>query len=146
MKVILLQDVRNVGRKNEVKEVSPGFARNFLFSKKAAIPATEENLRKLASSKEQKEKSLSRETQKYREMAEKLKSLVLEFKIKVGEKGQAFGSITSAKLTEALRKKGIDIEKEWLPEEHIKSTGEKTVKIEFPYGIIGEVKVRIEAE
>ena len=146
MKVILLQDVRSVGRKNEVKEVSPGFARNFLFSKKTAIPATEENLRKLTSQKEQKEKTLSRETEKYQDLAEKLKSQVLEFKIKVGEKGKAFGSITSSKIAEALQKKGIEIEKEWLPEEHIKSTGEKTVKIKFPHNVTGEIRVRIEAE
>lgn len=146
MKVILTQDIPKVGKKHEVKEVSPGFARNFLFPKHVAVHATEENLRKLFSQKEQKEKSHSLELQRYQEMAEKLKSLMLEFKIKVGEKGQAFGSLNSSKITEALRQKGIEIDKEWLEEEHIKSTGEKLIKIKFPHGIEGEVKIKIEAE
>lgn len=146
MKIILAKDISNVGRKDEIKEVNDGYARNFLLPRNFAIPATPENLKKISSQKEQKERILSLELQKYRETAQKLKSLTLNFKVRVGEKGKAFGSVNSSKIAEALRQKGIEINKEWLEEEHLKNMGEKTVKIRFPHEIEGEVKVKIEKE
>ena len=146
MKVILLQDVRNVGRKNEVKEVNDGFARNFLLSKKLALPASDSTVKILNQQKANQEKEKNKEKEKYIQLVEKMKNLFLEFKTKVGEKGKTFGSISSAEIKEALKKKGIAVEKDWIETEHIKTTGEKIVKISFPQGISGEVKVIIEAE
>ncbi|MBI2640538.1 MAG: 50S ribosomal protein L9, partial [Candidatus Sungbacteria bacterium] len=104
MKVILSQDVPNVGRKNDVKDVSDGFARNFLFPKNLAKPATEQALKALAGQKAHAEREKSEEYQRARTIAEKLKALELHFKVKLGEKGRAFGSVTAVKIRDALKK------------------------------------------
>lgn len=147
MKVILSQDIPKVGRKNDVKEVSDGYARNFLFPRNLARPATDEALKVLDTRKAREEKEKSEEYQKYGAMAEKMKGLVLKFKVKIGEKGRAFGSVTPLKITEALKKQGVKIEKDWvLLKESIKTTGEHRVKIKLSQGLTGEVKVVVEAE
>lgn len=147
MKVILLQDVQNVGRKNDVKDVSNGYARNFLFPQNLAKPATEMAIKILAAKKERAEKEKSEEHQKYKALAEKLKSLALLFRVKMGGKGRAFGSVTAVKIRDALKKQGVEVQKDWvLLAESIKTTGEKVVKIKFPNDIISEVKIVVEAE
>lgn len=147
MKIILLDDLPPLGRKNDVKEVSNGYARNFLFPKKLAKLATPEALKELTSQKEREERKKSEEYQKYNALAERLKPLVLTFKVKVGEKGRTFGSITVVKIHEALKKEGIEAKKEWIElEEPIKTTGEHMVKVKFPHGLEGEIKIKVEAE
>jgi large subunit ribosomal protein L9 len=147
MKVILLKEIPKLGRKNEVKDVSDGYARNFLFTKNLARLATPEILKSMATQKAREEKEKSEEYQHYQALMEKLKSLELRFKVKIGEKGKAFGSVTPAKIKEALGKQGISIEKESiLLEDSIKTTGERDVKIKLPHDLIGEVKVIIESE
>ena len=146
MKVILLQDVPKIGKKGDVKEVSEGFARNFLFPRKLAVLASKAELQKLTDVKEKKEKEASKEKEVYQKMIEKLKDLTLNFKMKMGEGGKAFGAVTKNDIYEALHKKGIEIEKDWIEDEHIKTTGEKMVEIKFPQGIKGEIKINIESE
>lgn len=147
MKVILLQDIPKLGRKSEVKEVSDGYARNFLFSRNLAKPATDSTLKELSKQKEIAEKNRAEEQGKIMEAVEKLKSLVLNFKVKIGEKGKAFGSVTGAKIAAELKKKGIEVEKEAIDlKESIKTMGKHTVKIEFPQNIQGEVKIAVEKE
>lgn len=147
MKVILLQDVLHLGRKNEVKEVSAGYARNFLFPRKLATLADENTLASRASAQEKEEQKKLGELKKYQEIVERMKSLALSFQIKIGEKGRAFGSVTVTKIAEALKKQGIRVEKDWiLLEESIKTAGEKTVQIRFPLAVVGEIKIIIQAE
>lgn len=147
MKIILLQDVPKVGTKNEVKEVSDGYARNFLFARNLAKPATSENIKTLKNQKAREEREKSEEYQKYKELVDKLKEINLYFKVKMGEKGRAFGSVTPLKIAEALKKQGIAAEKGWvLLKESIKTTGEHKVKIKLPQGLAGEVKVVVENE
>lgn len=147
MKVILLKDVPKLGHKNEIREVSDGYARNFLFAKKLAKPVTPESLKSMAVQKEREEKEQSEEYRQQKAIVEKLKSLELKFKVKVGEKGKAFGSVTPTKLKAALAKLGISVEKESiLLEDSIKTTGERQVKIKLPHDLIGEVKVIVESE
>ncbi len=102
MKVILSQDVSSVGRKNEVKDVSDGFARNFLFPKSLAKPATESSLKALTGQRAREEREKSEEYQSAKTIVEKLKSLTLTFKVKLGEKGRAFGSVTAVKIRDRL--------------------------------------------
>ncbi len=147
MKVILLQDIASLGRKNEVKEVSPGYARNFLLVKKLAVPATDAAIRALAVKKAQEERGKSEEDRKARAALDALNHTVLKFKMKTGGKGRAFGSVNAAKIQQELERNGIEIHKEWIMlDEPIKSTGEKTVDIQFPHGIKGEIKIVIEPE
>ena len=147
MRVILLQDIKNLGKKDDIKNVSDGYARNFLFPKKLAKPTTEAALKELTKEKYEETKKLSTEHQKAKTLAEKLKTVVLNFKVKLGEKGRAFGSVTPVKIREALKKQGIEIDKDTiLLEDSIKTTGEKLVKIKLPYNLYGEIKILIEAE
>lgn len=147
MKVILLKDVRAVGRKNEIKEVSDGFARNFLFKQNLARPATGEAIHKLSSEEQHKKEQEQKEIEKYKKLVDHLKTIVLHFKVKVGAGGRAFGSVTETKILEALKKQGIEIEPAGLElEEPIKSIGEKTISVSFPREIKGEIKLNIEAE
>ena len=147
MKVILLADVPALGRKNEVKEVSGGYARNFLLPQRLAEPAADAALAALAAKKERAQQEKSKEHEQQKAAVEKLKGLVLHLKIKVGEKGKAFGSINAAKIQEALVRQGIHVEKDWVQlDGPIKSTGEKTVAVQFPHGIKSEVSIIVEAE
>jgi len=136
-----------VARKNDVKEVSDGYARNFLFPRGLAKSATEQVLKTHTQEREQQEKRQSEEYQKYKVLADALKTKVLNFKVKIGEKGRAFGSVTIVKIQEALKKQGVSVEREWiLLDKSLKTTGEEKVKIKFPHDIIGEIRIIIEAE
>lgn len=147
MKVILLQDVRGVGRKYEVKDVSEGYARNFLFARGLAKPATEQALREREGMKTKEAQDASREAQTHKDTAERLKKEKLMFTVKVGEKGKAFGSIGVSDIMEELRKRNMHLKKEWIElEEPIKSTGEKRVPIKFPLGVVGEAIIIIKSE
>lgn len=147
MKVILTQDVQNIGRKYDVKEVRDGYARNFLIPQKIAIPATDAALKALEAQKIKAEREKSEEYQLYRKVVEKLKGLVLHLKLKVTESGRAFGSVSAVKIRDALKKEGIVVEKDWIDiKGPIKTTGEQTVGIKFPQGFHGEVKIVVEAE
>lgn len=147
MKVILLQDIPALGRKNEVKEVSGGYARNFLFRRKLAEPATDASLQSLAAKKAGQEQGRAQEENKYRIAAEKLKNMTVSFRVKMGEKGKAFGSVGASKIQEALASKGVQVDKDWMVlDEPIKTMGEKTVPVHFPHGIRGEIKINVESE
>ena len=147
MKVILLADVPALGRKGEVKEVSGGYARNFLLARRLVEPATDAAVAGLAAKEIRKERGKAEEEKKYRVIAEKLKTTVISFTIKVGEKGKAFGSINALKIQEALAQQGVHVEKEWIMlDEPIKATGEKSIPIEFPHNVKGEIRITISAE
>ena len=147
MKVILQKDMPALGRKQDVKEVSPGYARNFLFPRKLAIPATDSALGALATVHAQKEEARAAETAKYRAIAEKMRTTPISFQTRMGEKGKAFGSISASKITEELAKHGIAVQKEWIElNEPIKTAGEKKVAVKFPHGVTGEARITIAAE
>jgi len=147
MKVILLKDVPALGRKNEVKEVSGGYARNFLFPRKLAESATDTSLQSLAAKKAGEEQERAQEEKKYRTAAETLKNTTLSFRVKMGERGRAFGSVGAAKIQEALKKQGVEVDKDWVVlDEPIKTMGEKAISVRFPHGVSGEIKIKVEAE
>lgn len=147
MKVILLRDIPALGRKNEVKEVSGGYARNFLLPQKFAEPATDAALATLAAKKTREERQKTEEENRYRDAAEKLKDTTLSFKLKMGERGKAFGSVTAQKIADGLKKQGMTVEKDWImQDESIKAAGEHGVIIRFPHGISAQVKIVVEPE
>lgn len=147
MRIILQQDISTLGQKLDIKEVRDGYARNFLFPKGLAKPATKNALDSLAMQKIKEEKRKTDEKTMYQKIAETISALTLHFKVKVGEKGKAFGSVTAVKIRDELKKQKIDVEKDWIElEGPIKTIGEKTVKIKFPCEITGEIKVAVEAE
>jgi len=147
MKVILLQDVAALGRKNDIKEVSDGYGRNFLLPRRLAAAATPAAIAALAAQKTRADRGVETECARHQAIAKKLAGMTLTLKTKIGEKGKAFGSVTAAKICDTLKQRGIAVEKEWIAlAESIKTVGEHTVEIKFPHGIMGEVKVVVEAE
>lgn len=147
MKVLLLKDIPDVGRKNEVKEVNDGFARNFLLLKKLAVPATGDKIKAVETEKKNKEQKQSSEQKRFQDVADKLKSIEIVIATKVGEKGKAFGSIGSHQIKKALDAKGVSIEEEWISlDEPIKTTGPKKIDIKFPHGIVGSLMIIVKPE
>lgn len=111
MKVILQKDVEKLGKRYSVVEVKDGFARNYLFPRKLAIPATEANLAGLQKSMERFSKYLERLKRIGMSLAEKFDSLTIKTKIKTGIEGKAFGSITTSDIAELLKSEGIEVDK-----------------------------------
>lgn len=111
MKVILLEDVKSLGRKDEVKEVSDGYARNFLFKKRLAQPADKANLNSL--NHELKLKAQREQAQKERaeQIKKELSGKVVKVPAKAGEAGRLFGSVTTADVAAALAQMGYDVDK-----------------------------------
>jgi len=155
MKVILKQDVEKLGKSGDIKDVKTGFARNFLFPKGLAIPATEKNVEILKLEKEKIKKAKDVELKKIKELAEKISKTSLNINVKVGESGKMFGTVTKEDLMNSLKKETeLDIDKQdILLEEPIKETGIYNVEIKikskkFPEDIseIARVKVWVVGE
>ena len=147
MKVLLLKDVPNVGRKNDIKDVNNGFARNFLFARKLAVAATDEKIREVEREKKGKEDKQQTDRRKYQDIADQLAQVEVIILTKVGEKGKAFGSIGSHDIKKALISQGYAIEEEWIAlEDPIKTTGTIKVPLKFPHGVEGSLAVTVKAE
>ncbi|MBI2637581.1 MAG: 50S ribosomal protein L9 [Candidatus Sungbacteria bacterium] len=147
MKVILREKVEKLGKKGDIKEVAEGFARNFLFPKHLAAPATPETLKMMQDAITQAEARHAKKTEDARALAERLKGHEVTIRLKLGEEGQAFGSVSAHDIVEALKKEKIHIEKEWVElDEPIKKTGGWNVPLKLPFGIEAEIKVILEKE
>lgn len=139
MKVILLQDIKGLGKKYDVKEIRDGYARNFLIPKKLAAIATPAMLQQ-KSQVEARERQL---LEKYGELAKKLEKEKIKFSVKVGEKNEVFGSITKADIKKALEAKGFNnIEIELT--HPLKILGEHLVEANLGRGIRAKIKVVLE--
>ena len=144
MKVILLKEVPKLGKAGEVRQVADGYARNFLFPQGLAEPATDQALKTHARRLTSQKSSGEKERARYQTLAEKLHSTPLRFTLKVGEKGQAFGSVTAQDIADEFAKLGVAVEKDWIElEQGIKTTGEHTVKIRLPHQTEAEMKIEV---
>ena len=142
MKVILLQNVENVGKKYEIKEVKDGYARNFLIEKELAKPVTKQSLKWLESQKEVMEKEVEEDLKNYQALATQLDGLEVPFALKVGGHGELFESINPAKIVEKLKEMGFEVKKSHIVlEAPIKSLGEYSVKIMLDHNLEAEVKL-----
>jgi large subunit ribosomal protein L9 len=147
MKVILLKDIENLGKKYEIKEVSDGYARNYLIPKKLAKVANEKNLKWLEKQKEKEEKKAEEELKKVQEAASAIDGQEVLIPVKVGENGQLFESINVQKIYEKLKELGFEIKKsQILLESPIKELGEFPVKIKFPHNLEAEIKIIVVEE
>ncbi|MBI4085913.1 MAG: 50S ribosomal protein L9 [Candidatus Liptonbacteria bacterium] len=143
MKVILLQDIRNIGKKNEIKNVSDGYARNFLFPSALAKSATASGMKELEKDKARLEKEDEATKKHLVEISRLLNDRHIEFSLKTGERGEVFGSITKDAISKALRDTG------WLGKERVeikiahplKELGEHYVNIDLKRGIAAKLKV-----
>lgn len=130
MQVILLKDVRGLGRKSEVKEVKEGYARNLLFPQKAAVIATPQELARLAQKKADEKKMTAERQEAAHAFIKKLSSETLEFPLTVGSKGEIFSSITSKQIEEELTRRGYGAPRVLLPHP-VKELGSFTAEIDF---------------
>lgn len=147
MRVILLQDVENLGKKFEVKEVKSGYARNFLFPKNLAKPATKEVLKWLETQKEIEAKKAEESLKKVQELASTVDGQEIIIPVKIGEEGQLFESITSQKIIEKLKEAGFEVKKGQIDLlEPIKELGEFPIKIKFEHNLEAEIKVIVTEE
>jgi large subunit ribosomal protein L9 len=143
MKVILLEDVKNVGKKGTIINAKDGYARNFLFPKNLAIEATDVNLKNLENAKKQKEAKEKEILEEAKRLEEKLMQITIVIKTKTGENGKLFGSITTKELAEILEKDyGFEFDKKKLElDDAIKSVGEYFVKVKLHPTVNAKVKV-----
>ena len=148
MKVILLSDIKNVGKKDEILNANDGYARNFLFPKKLAVEATPDNLKKLKDKKDSEAHRKELDKQKAKAIAEELNKLELNLKVKAGENGKIFGGITAKEISEELKKQNnIDIDKKKIVlSETIKNLGRFSVDIKLYEGIVAKLAINIKAE
>ena len=148
MKVILLDNIKGVGKKDEIINASDGYARNYLFQKKLAVEAKKENLGKLESKNEANKFKKQNEKNDAIEVANKLKELVLTIKVKAGENGKIFGGVTSKEISENLKEQyKIEIDKKKIEvKETIKNIGRFTINIKLYEGVNAKLTVNIIAE
>lgn len=142
MRVLLLQDVDNLGKKYELKDVKDGHARNFLISKGLAKPATKEVLKWLEVQKEVSVKKAEEELKKAQDFASSIDGMEVIIPVRVGEETQLFESVTSQKISERLKDLGFEIKKnQILLPEPIKELGEFPVKIKIEHNLESEIRV-----
>ena len=141
MKVILLQEIKTLGKKGDIKDVSEGYARNFLFPKKLAQITSESAIKTALIQKEKESKEQQIISDKVNQVAGSLKEKKIVLKAK--EKGgKLFGSITQKDIAKALKGEGFDIlEKSIIIKEAIKKTGEYKITIKLSYSVSAEIKL-----
>lgn len=143
MKVILLDNIKGVGKKDEVINASDGYARNFLFPKKLAVEANAQNMAKLNNKKEAAIYKKDQEKQNAEELAKKLKGIMLKIKVKAGENGKIFGGVTSKEISDNLKSQyNFNIDKKKIElKETIKTLGEFNVTIKLFEGVVANLRV-----
>jgi len=147
MKVILLEDVDELGKKGEIKEVADGYARNLLIPKKMAVLASKSEVIRLEEQKKIDEEKAEKELIRFQEIASQIDGFELEIPVKIGEDNKLFGAITSAKISEELKKNNFKVEKNQVKlEEPIKEIGEYEIPIELPHNLKAKIKLIITEE
>ena len=143
MKVILLEDVKSLGKKGQIVDVSDGYARNFILAKKLGLEATSKNLNDLKLKKAHEDKLAAQRLQEAKDFAAKLEGLQVTLKIKAGEGGKLFGSISSKEIAEAAKEQlGLEIDKKKLVLPNpIKAIGTTDVPVKLHPQVTGELKV-----
>ncbi len=145
MKVILLQDVKSLGKKDEIVEVSDGYARNFVLPKKVGVEANAKNLNELKLKKAHEDKVAAEKLADAKALADKMKDESITVSLKVGEGGKTFGSISSKEIAEEMKKQlGYDIDKKKIVlKESIKSVGTHIVDIKLHSKVTAQISVKV---
>ncbi|MDR0570121.1 MAG: 50S ribosomal protein L9 [Clostridiales Family XIII bacterium] len=148
MIVILLKDVKDLGKSGDVVKVSDGYARNMLLPRGMAAQATDGNIRSLEKQKKVLEEQRQRDLQAAQAQAEKIGKLTVEILTKSGESGRLFGSITSKDIADAIKRQhGVDLDKrKILLESPIKTIGETSVEIKLYPEVSATVKVDVKSQ
>ena len=148
MKVILLQDVKSVGKKGDIIDANDGYARNFLLPKKFAVEANSKNMNDLKLQNANKEKVAAEQLANAKAFAEDLKSKEIIVHIKSGEGGRSFGSISSKEIANAFKEQcGVEIDKKKIQlDESIKACGVYEVNVKLHPQVVGVLKVKVQEQ
>jgi len=147
MEVILLQDVKSLGKKGDIVKVNDGYARNYLIPKKLGVEATKQNLYELNQQKAAEEKRQRELLEEAKNLAKRLEELNVKVRIKAGEGGKTFGSVSSKEIAGAIKEQfGMDIDKKKLVlSDPIKQAGAYTVPVKLHPQVTAQLKVTVEA-
>jgi large subunit ribosomal protein L9 len=147
MKVILKEDVKNVGKMGQIVDVADGYARNYLVPRELAVEANIKNIRSLEHEKriiQEKAKKIKNSAQ---DLAHKISTITLMIKAKVGEEGKLFGSVTTMDIAELLKNEGIEIDKKKISlDEPIKRLGSYSVNVKLHPEILTQVNIQVVQE
>lgn len=144
MKVIFLKDVKGQGKKGEVKEVSEGYARNFLIPRGLVTPASDSNLKQLAQQNKAEQKKKEAQKQEAEKLAKELEQITIVFRAKTGEGGRLFGSITGKHIADELEKKNIVIDKRKIQlDDPIRTLGVTQVPVKVHPEVTAMLKVQV---
>ena len=146
MKVLLLKDVKGLGKAGEIKEAKDGYARNYLIPKGFAKLATPEVVKEWQKEQARKEAELKAELEKINEIKNKLESEKIVIKHKLGANGQLLGSVTNKEIAEVLKQKGFDIDKKQIEHTTIKAPGIYKIDIKLGHGIHAKAEIEVEGE
>jgi large subunit ribosomal protein L9 len=142
MKVILKDDVEKLGAAGNVISVADGYARNFLFPRNLAVPATKGNLRSIDEIKKQKQFRENKRRREAEKMKDKLEKLSLTAEVQTGEEDKVFGSVTAANIASLIEKQGFEIDRrKILLEEPLKALGVYTIEVKLAPDVIAGVKL-----
>ena len=148
MKVILLQEVENLGKEGDMVEVKNGYARNYLLPRKLAIEASKGNITQIEALKKKRAIREAKELEEAKILQERIDGLVLEFEKKAGKTGKLYGSVTSREIAEKISQVvGINLDRKYLElGEALKEIGEYPVKVNLGKGIYATVQVKVQGE
>lgn len=148
MKVILKQDIKGVGKKDQIINANDGYARNYLFPKNLAVPADKGNMTNLQSKQSSEEHRKSLEKQAAIETAKKIEEITLKIQVKSGENGKVFGSVTAKEIGENLEKQyKIKVDKKKIVlKDSIKVLGIFNIEIKLYDGVIAKLKLSVVGE
>ena len=148
MKVILQKDIKSVGKKGQILDASDGYARNYLLPKKLAVIADATNLNELKTKQDANKYKRDMTMANAKELVENMKSFELTFKIKAGENGKTFGSVTAKDIADELNKKYfVEVDKKKIGlADAIKTIGIYTIDVKLFEGIVGKLKVTVLAD
>lgn len=146
-KIILREDVEDLGEAGDVVDVKPGYARNYLFPQGFAVQATEGNLKQIREERRRKKEAADRVRRRAEDLAGELAGHTITFNERAADEGKLFGSVTAADIAERLQEDGLDVERDRVDmEEPIKELGVYNIPIELHAEVRPEVKVWVVAE
>lgn len=144
MKVIFLQDVKGKGKKGELKDVSEGYARNYLFKNNLAVEANKGNVKALEKQKENEERQAQKELDEAYQFKEELENMTVELQAKAGDKGRLFGAVTNKQIAEELKKMNLNIDKRKIEmKEPIRSLGYTNVDVKVHPKVTATLKIHV---
>ena len=145
MEIILIQDVANLGYKNDIVKVKDGYGRNYLIPNKMAIIANDSNRKQLAENLKQQAKKMAQMLADAQALAEKLAAMTITVAVKANEDGKIFGTVTTAQIAEALEAQGMDVDKKIITVDAVKELGEHVAYARLHREVKAEIKLNVVA-